>query len=140
MKPGNSAEVFELSHKLEEKMEWRKWDEKIPYLTPKKYWDIKARPPFNRAVIRYHVKDRLSGRRISIYLDCYEHLGMYGYGDEPTPYWEMYPYTYPRSNGRDDEDVKRVAMKDVGELEELIEEEFNNHRNFLQRILAKVWN
>lgn len=72
--------------KVETHYEWRKWIDKIPYINFDSDWDVKAIPPFSGAIIRYLIKDKSSNKVVSIYLDCYDELGLVG-----EPYWELYP-------------------------------------------------
>lgn len=91
---------YMLPYKYDEVMEARRWSAEIPYIKFPKDWEIAIIPPFAGAVVRFKVKkDEAS---ISVYLDCYERLGLFG-----EPYWEIYPY---------EDDVYRVAMKNTDEL------------------------
>lgn len=90
---------------LADRFEWRKWMEEIPFIKWPADWAVKAIPPFGKAVIRYRVK-LPCGSEVSIYLDCYDNLGVVG-----KPYWEVYPYQG---------DCARVFMNDTDELIEVI--------------------
>lgn len=128
------AGILSLSSKLGEKMDWRKWDSEIPYLDPSPLWRVKARPPFGGAMVRYHVRDKLSHHELSIYLDCHNSLGIYRDEEgESKPYWEIYPCA---SDYNGEGAVQRIDMN--ADLEKEIEKEFNNRRNLFQRLLTKV--
>lgn len=89
-----------LSSILERFFEWRKWMTEIPFIKWPADWEVKAVPPMAGAIIRYHVKTPKTGDNFfSIYLDCYEELGIFG-----GPYWEVYPV---------DGDTARFAMADT---------------------------
>lgn len=94
-------EKFRLSAKMDTEFEWRKWGAEIPYIKFPESWEVKIIPPFTGAIIRFRIKKNAK-EDISVYLDCYDMLGMYG-----EPYWEVYPV-----NG----DVERIKMSDVKEL------------------------
>lgn len=98
---------FKLSAEMDEAFEWQKWDTLIPYINWPSEWSVKARPPMVGAVIRYDIREDITGYTISIFLDCYNMLGALNW-QNPTPYWEIYP--------SDDEDVERFAMEDVNGL------------------------
>lgn len=61
------------------------WIDTIPYLSFPSNWKIKAIPPFAGAIIRYKIINS-HGAVVSVYLDCYEVLGVFG-----GPHWEIYP-------------------------------------------------
>lgn len=94
----------ELSNRLEVVMEYDRWCGEIPYINFPSDWEIKIIPPFYGAVVRFKVKK--GDTDVSIYLDCYDHLGCVG-----KPYWEIYPV-----NG----DVSRCAIQEVDYLLEAI--------------------
>lgn len=51
-------------------------------------------------MVRYNIQ---KGKAfVSVYLDCFDNLGVYG-----EPYWEVYPY---------DDDIYRCDMKDTKKL------------------------
>jgi hypothetical protein len=66
--------------------EWQKWVDEIPYLQLPNHLKIKPIPPLNSAVVRFLVTDRNEKHSVSVYLDCYDELGIMG-----KPYWEIYP-------------------------------------------------
>ena len=64
-------------------METDKWHDAMPYLRFKSDWLVKISTPKMGAVIRYCIK---RGKAfISVYLDCYDNLGLMG-----SPYYEVY--------------------------------------------------
>lgn len=73
-----------LCYNYENVMESRKWMKEIPSLKFPADWEIRIIPPFAGAVVRFlAIKN---GSQVSVYLDCYDHLGFMGY-----PHWEIYP-------------------------------------------------
>jgi len=107
---------------VESLMEYNKWSKEIPYLNFPKDWNVKIIPPSNWAVIRFMVKRVGGDKKISIYLDCYDKLGIYG-----EPYWEIYPY---------DNDTFRCPMNETNELLNAIERALGNKRAVLNKILT----
>lgn len=105
------SNVFEALGTVSRDMEWYKWVEEIPYVEWPQGWQVKAVPPFSGAVIRYLVRrgDTPTGRRVSVYLDCYAILGA-----TLDPYWEVYP-------GHEDGEINRCTMPDINKLLEQIE-------------------
>ena len=89
-------------------LEYKKWDKEIPFIPIPKDWLIAPRPNFGGAVVRFKVTKRGLDDWVSVYLDCYDRLGVFG-----EPYWEIYPFK---------DDVYRVPMNNVNELVEKIEE------------------
>ena len=73
-------------HEIEEKEEWEKWTNEIPFIKWPPDWEVKAVPPSMGAIIRYQIKTPKCAF-ISVYLDCYDRLGWVG-----KPYWEVYPH------------------------------------------------
>jgi hypothetical protein len=69
---------------VEKLMEYAKWSGKIPPIKFKSDWNVIIIPPFARAIVRFLVEK--NGNQVSIYLDCYDALGIFG-----EPYWELYP-------------------------------------------------
>lgn len=84
----------------DKKMEHSKWIQEIPYIKFPSEWEIQVCPPSLGAVIRFKIKKGIANT--SVYLDCYDNLGIYG-----KPYWEVYPI---------DDDVFRCDMKDTTSL------------------------
>jgi hypothetical protein len=74
----------------------------IPSIKFPASWKIQVLPPFAGAVVRFKV-EKPNGKKISVYLDCYDNLGYMG-----VPYWEIYPDK--------DGDISRFLMKDVEDL------------------------
>lgn len=98
-----------LTEACDEIFEWGKWMQEIPYIKFPAHWEIRIAPPFAAAIIRFYVK-HAKGGNISIYLDCYNHLGCGGIDNrgKPIPYWEIYP-------GKDG-DTDRFDMHDIDGL------------------------
>jgi hypothetical protein len=105
-----SLEQMMASIECEEKFEWRKWMTEIPFINFPSNWSIRIIPPMTAAVVRFRVAEReKEDREISVYLDCYNCLGLFTGSDEkPEPYWEIYPAA--------DGDVERYEMKDISGL------------------------
>lgn len=97
------------SAKYHDLFESSKWIELIPAFNLKPDWLIQITPPVTGAIIRFRISKEgfRHNQDISVYLDCYDVLGIFG-----SPYWEAYPV-----NG----DVWRCAMDDVDGLMEGIE-------------------
>ena len=73
----------DLRMEVESKWQFEEWRKEIPYLNFKEEWDVKIIPPYGKAMVRFIVK--VGDVRISVYLDCYEKLGL------DKPYWEIFP-------------------------------------------------
>lgn len=101
--------TIEAKTHIENKFEWRKWVKDIPAINFPRDWDIHIIPPFSGAVARFIAKK--NGNQISVYLDCYDELGIVG-----SPYWEFYPYR---------DDVYRCDMGNTDELIEMMAEQFD---------------
>jgi len=95
-----------IRYKYDEVMETVKWVDKIPTINFPTSWAIRVIPPFNGAVVRFRVKK--GNASVSIYLDCYDNLGIYG-----SPYWEVYPHN---------DDVFRCGINEVDRLLKAISE------------------
>lgn len=102
-----NVDMYMKRMEIERHEEWHKWLKEIPFITFKDYWQVKVTPPFGGLQARFRVKSRYSDTEVSVYLDCYERAGVFG-----EPYWEIYPY---------EDDVYRVAMKEVEELVDRID-------------------
>ncbi len=88
---------------VEHDEKWSDIMKEIPPINFDKEWDILVIPPFGGAVARFIVmKDYV--RVASVYLDWYEHLGIYG-----EPYYELHPW---------EDDIKRYSLKETIELVE----------------------
>lgn len=87
-------------------MEYDKWVKEIPFIKFDNDWEVKVIPPFATAVARFQVQ---KGKAfVSVYLDCYDNLGIFG-----KPYWEVYPH---------EGDVYRCEMNNTEELLKAIRE------------------
>lgn len=72
---------------IENTERWREWIDEIPVLQFPSEWFVRVIPPHGGALVRFQV--HLDEAFVSVYLDCYDHLGFFG-----APYWEAYPYPY----------------------------------------------
>lgn len=97
-------ESRDAAYKVEKDCEYDKWCREIPYIKFDPEWEVKIIPPFAGAIVRYQIKN--GSKWVSVYLDCYDNLGIYG-----EPYWEVYPV---------DDNNERVDMEDVDGLMRLI--------------------
>lgn len=98
------------SKEYEDTFESKKWQNEIPWMPFNKEWLVKIIPPFAGAVIRFNITESDNSHKwVSVYLDCYDVLGIYG-----EPYWEVYPFK--------EESTRRCSMKDINILLELIQE------------------
>ena len=97
---------------IEKKEDWMRWAQEIPPVHFDSSWDVKVIPPFGGAMARFWISK--GANHVSVYLDVFDRLGSYG-----EPYWEIYPYQ---------DDVCRIPMADVAELEEKIAEVLNQNQ------------
>lgn len=100
-----------LNFRYEQRMEHSKWIKEIPYIQFPSDWSVQITPPFAQAVVRFRVKSK--GADISVYLDCYDHLGCVG-----QPYWEIYPH---------DGDVYRCLLNETEDLINQIQYAIDNY-------------
>lgn len=91
---------------VESAEKWRDFIPPIPFIKFPKDWQVKIIPPFGGAVVRFIVKLPDSEVTKSVYLDCFDRLGIMG-----CPYWEVYPYK---------NDVGRCEMADTKKLLQMI--------------------
>ena len=63
-------------YKIEHEEDWRGWVDKIPFLKFPISVEWKVIPPFVGAIARFLV--RVNGKTVSVYLDCYDRLGVFG--------------------------------------------------------------
>ena len=82
----NWKELNNARYLIEKENEYHKWTQEIPYINFPSSWLIKAIPPFGGAIIRYNIKHKDYASSVSVYLDCYDELGIMG-----QPYWKVYP-------------------------------------------------
>lgn len=75
-----------LSASASHAFDWIKWVGEIPALQFPSHWRVRMSPPFGGAVVRFRVSTEAHPGEISVYLDCYDQLGIFG-----APYWEVYP-------------------------------------------------
>jgi len=98
-------------YEIERQEEWSDACKKMPKLRFPAYWDVTILPPFGGAMARFMV-DLPCGQHKSIFADFHHTLGYFGMpGDQPIPYWEVYPYRG---------DVGRCEIGDVQKLFEMI--------------------
>lgn len=97
-----------MESKVAEKKEYDKWIEEIPNIKFPNDWEVRIIPPTLGAIVRFLVFK--NNTRISVCLDCYDRLGVYG-----EPYWGIYPAKY------NDMGIDRFAMNDIEGLLEGIE-------------------
>lgn len=90
---------------IENRDDWERWQQEIPFIPFKPGWLVQPIPPFAGATARFRV--RHGEKVVSVYLDCHERLGSFGW-----PYWEVCPVL--GSN-------LRVAIDNIAGLVELIE-------------------
>lgn len=102
-------ENYDLVYDYDELMESQKWINEISYLQFPSDYKVKIILPFEGAVVRFKVQKE--NKSVSVYLDCYDKLGLYG-----KPYWEIYPYQ---------EDVFKCDMNDIDSLMNAIAESLN---------------
>lgn len=110
-------EMHKLAWRVTEAFEYEKWTREIPVLNFPPHVAIKVIPPFGGAVVRFlaiHKEDPRA--QVSVYLDCYNMLGIYGNGE---PYWEIYPHN---------DDVARVPLREAEQLVALIIEALEQQR------------
>jgi len=114
-------EQYSMSAALDRSMEWSRWSQEIPYIVFPKGWRVKIVPPFGAAVVRFVVC--VGGKSVSVYLDCYENLGLFG-----EPYWEVYPVQG---------DTFRCKMADTDALVSAIGRGLNDQKlPLLKRLIA----
>jgi hypothetical protein len=106
---------FLIRAKYDELQDHRKWMGEIPFFSFPPEWEVQITPPFGGAVVRFRVK--LGVAHVSVYLDCYDHLGCYG-----EPYWEVYPH---------EGDVYRCDMGNIDELLSAIKHSIKEQENEL---------
>jgi len=99
-----SNDNFFLRAKVEAAEGWHEWIEKVPLIPFPAGRQIRMRPPFGGALVRFHVFG--NGKSVSVYLDVNDSLGYM-----QQPYWEVYPVN---------EENERALMDDVPGLLRLI--------------------
>jgi len=100
-------------YEVEQAQRWQDEVARLPWIQFPTDWKVKVIPPYGDAVVRFLVM-LPDGREKSVYHDTRSSLGMhFGDGDEPIPYWEVYPV-----NG----DVGRCRTDEVELLLEMIAE------------------
>ena len=94
-------------------MQYDKWVKEIPFIKFDNDWQVKVIPPFATAVARFQVQK--GEEFVSLYLDCYDNLGVCG-----EPYWEVYPH---------EDDVYRCVMNNTEKLLKAIRESISQQLN-----------
>lgn len=92
---------------IEDKYEYYKWCTEIPDIKVPDGCTIKVVPPIAGAIVRFIVGK--GQYRVSVYLDCYDTLGLVG-----KPYWEIYPDI--------NDECHRFDINDTTNLMQAIEE------------------
>ena len=105
------AEKRTVVQEYESQMEHDKWREEIPSLQFDPDWYVKIIPPFGGTVVRFAIESE-SGKSVSVYLDCYDNLGLMG-----KPYWEVY----------DGNEPVRFYMEETIKLMDYIKEVLNGN-------------
>jgi len=111
---GEGLELIEAQLLIEREREYDRWYKEIPYIRFPAAWEVQVTPPYHGAVVRFVVWSK-RGKRVSVYLDCYDNLGFRG-----SPYWEIYPAA--------DGDAERFAMADTAGLIDGIKRSFRRGR------------
>lgn len=93
----------------QEMLEPLKWRYELPFFSLPDGMEIKVVPNYGGSTARFIVRNKITKKEVSVYLDCYNTLG---YG--PDPYWEMYP--------NKDDTTQRFDMKDMDGLMETIKD------------------
>lgn len=82
-------ERFHIVSKIDTMHEYRNWSQKLPAFHFDKEWDVKIIPPFQGAIIRFHIF--YNGKFVSVYFDAYSELDlMYDENKNPIPYFEYF--------------------------------------------------
>ena len=105
--------ILDAAKKLADLMDWEGWVDQIPPIPMEDGWHMKPVPPFNAAVVRFHI--RKDTYCVSVYLDCFGILG-----GMDVPYWEMYPDT--------DDRPQRFPMQETAALSAAIAESLEHQR------------
>lgn len=112
--PFTPYDSLEARIKLENAEGWRELCDQIPAIQFRPEWRVKVIPPFGGAVARFLVAvgEGESMREVSVYLDTFSRLGLYGRlsSKDPVPYWEMY----------DGNETQRFALEDAAGLQAAI--------------------
>ena len=107
--------VYEAQKTLSDEYEYPKWAKEIPFIELPEGYMFKPIPNFSGSVVRFLAKKKGEGKEVSIYLDCYDELGLVG-----QPYWEVYPV---------DGDTARFYMEEVDELSKTIVKALNERKD-----------
>ena len=96
---------------IEKEYEYDKWRKEIPFIELPEGYLFKPIPNFCGSVIRFLAQKKGRNDSVSVYLDCYDRLGIMD-----KPYWEVYPV---------DGDTFRCGINEVDELSAAIVEALN---------------
>jgi len=118
----SNMDKHSLSAMTNDKFEWDKWRSEIPWINFQSEWSVRVIPPFAAAVVRFIV--RFNDIEISVYLDCYNALGLYYDDGKLVPYWEA----YLMSSDEKYQEPERFAMHDTKGLLDYIKFEFDKKR------------
>ena len=98
-------ELERLRHEVEAQEHWKDWLRKMPALRFDSDWDVRVIPPFAGALARFWIDK--GDKHVSVYFDTLSRLGWMMDGEEPIPYFELYPF---------EDDVKRYHLDETDEL------------------------
>lgn len=118
---GKSAvKKYMLSSEMSREFEWDKFMVSIPKISFPKDWEVQLQPPYMAAIVRFVAY--YGGESISVYLDGFNTLGMFGSVTDKVfvPYWEAYEI---------DGDIFRCAMNDSDKLISAMQAEFKRRRS-----------
>jgi len=113
-------ELRNAEHLVEKKRESMKWMKEIPFIDFPENFLVKPTPNFGGSTVRFRIKDKNNPEspELSVYLDCYEELGLYwGDSGKANPYWEVYPHFG---------DTFRCGINETDELIEGIQQGLDN--------------
>ena len=121
----NYQEEQETIRRYETLQDFPRWKYEVPELQFKSDWAVQILPAFGGAIIRFYIRKETAF--VSVYLDAHDRLG-YGstatkHTDNPTPYWEMYPYVC--SDYPDELDTRRFYLNETDKLLNDIEYSLN---------------
>ena len=105
---------IKISCDMDRAFEFTKWSLEIPWIKFPGHWIIRVLPSMTFAIARFRVSINGMKYSVSVYLDGYNLLGVYGY-PKAVPYWEVYPYN-------ENEATFRCGMNETDKLLEAIEE------------------
>ena len=110
-----TTEILQAEALIRKEYEYKKWMDEIPFVELPEGYLFKPIPNFCGSVVRFLAKKKDSDKTVSIYLDCYDTLGLVG-----QPYWEVFPV---------DGDTVRFYIDEVDKLSQAIVEALNEEQN-----------